>query len=141
MTRPSGQTDELIYAPPWREWVGDELRGEQIVTRWREYGPSDTVEFAKEKAEWLERREGGGLWDVSEELAQRARTGRMRRERDPRVMTYVRQHSEDVPPKELECYLLIWEEGLGLRRTARRMGVEVPTVRNWVRRLTARVSE
>jgi len=132
--------EALIYAPPWREWVGDELRGGAVVCHWREYGPVDSVAFAKQKNEWLSRREGGGLWDEGENLAQRARAAQMMIIRDRRVSDFVRENSGDIPPRELECYLLIWEEGLGLRRTARRMGVAIPTVRNWVKRLTERAS-
>lgn len=126
------EIDELIYAPPWREWIGDELRGWEIISQWREYGPRDTVDFAKRMADYQSSIYGGGLWDPAQEIA----CGRRRIvRRVDRVGEYVRAHSDFVAPRELECYLLIFEEGLSLKETASTMGVGISSVRAWIKRL------
>lgn len=85
----------------------------------------------------------GGFWDwteedsMQEEPTKRERDDSQRKDSD-RLAHYMERHSLDVPGRELEAYILFYEQRRSYGKVARIMGVAVSTVREWVNRLRAR---
>jgi hypothetical protein len=123
-----------LYCPPWRERLGNGKLGP-----W--YGPKGADAMTRALVDYEQSRAGGGLWDPD------AKPGEVRREEKRAaerhdladVSDYVRAHSDDVPQREVEVWVLYWLEQKSVRVTAREMEVGEGSVRQWIHRLRTRV--
>lgn len=113
---------DRIYTPPWRDLRSDGTLGEQ-------YGPRTPAAYARAVRNHQ-------LWSYRYEHADPAADA-------AEVMAYMRpdgQLRNDVPDSEVAVYQAIYEQGMGIRETARVAGLNRSTVRSYHRRLRARVA-
>ena len=132
-----GREDPAIYAPPWNEWIGDELdveRWEWIRPLYRRYGPRNPEEYERAIKAWEDSIEGGGLWDVGQELATIARARKEARLIDERTVRWVERHSVYLSKRALEVFSLA-TFGLSLGMIASELEIKVSTVRGYIRRI------
>lgn len=118
-------TDPRNYMAPW----ADQLPGGDLV----EYGPSPSTHARQLEAFKL------WAWKPDRQPSREARS-----EAGDRLRAFMRptgQHLRtDVPRRELEVYLAVYEHGHSTRWVARKLEITRSSVRVYVRRLLERVT-
>ena len=119
---------------PWSEYV----RGVLV----RALGSPRTLHaYATRKADYLDSREGGGLWD--EGMRQASIFGQARmpvgRLDNKDIQHWVETHSTGMPDRMLQVYILVVVKGRTHEQAAHDLGIRAGTVRTQMTRLKKRV--
>jgi hypothetical protein len=131
-------TEHAIYAPPWRMRMPDGKLGP-------EYGPASEGELDRLLSEYEQSTAGGGLWDADEDARTRGtmtrkQAARVERSDMPTIAEYLFRRPGGLAPREVECYLRFWVDGLSYLATARKMGIHPGAVRSMVHRIRGKAA-
>ena len=127
---PSGNTQSVmiaaeVFQPPWREVQPNGQLGP-------EYGPpspSALARAASKFANWAYRKPPQVAKDVNPDTAMRLL--KFMRGPDGGLRT-------DVPKREVDVYLAVYEQGHNVKWTARHLGIRRETVKVYIKRLKER---
>ena len=114
-------TDRRIYTAPWAEQLPD---GDLL-----EHGPSQSTHARRAAAHKL------WSWKPGKTAQREARDSVAVRKHMRPDGTHLRS---DVPKRELEIFILIFESNLSTRSVARSLGISRSSVKVYVRRLRGR---
>ena len=116
------------FAPPWCERL---LTSELGPT----YGPQTDDAYARRLRAHRDSIYGGGLWDPGEDVHRRG----VERYDVLEVEELLARIGHLLGPRQLEAAYGYWRDRYSCGQVARRMGVAVSTVREWVKRIRQRV--
>lgn len=121
----------LIYCPQWHSDIG-----------W--YGPESQAELANDLARYNSSIEGGGLWDYNEDceaIVEKVQKRVGRQDLDL-VRKWVEANSTSIPNRELEAYVLYFEQNMSAANAAKRMGLaNRQSFMNVITKLRQRISK